>query len=177
MVFPMLPGAWQQFKDESAAIVGIEISDSMRDFCDYMTPVEMQGKFFDACLSKQGGGILNHTLCHGDFRLENLFFKEPGSDEKSVVFIDFQLLIKTTPAQDPIYFLMNSVPVEWRRENELELLNCYYDTLIASPKVDGSVYTWNCFLLDAQTGLCGCICASARTLSHRPLSCQCVELT
>ena len=62
------------------------------------------------------------------------------------VFIDFQLLIKTTPAQDPIYFLINSVPVEWRRENELELLNCYYDALIVSPKIDGSVYTWNCVL-------------------------------
>ena len=41
---------------------------------------------------------------------------------------------------DPMYFLMNSVPTEWRRENELALLNAYYDKLIESPYVQAELY-------------------------------------
>ena len=74
---------------------------------------------------------------HGDFRLENLFFST-GTDE--CAFIDFQLVAIGNVVTDPMYFLMNSVPVEWRRENELALLNAFYDALLGAGKADPAVY-------------------------------------
>ena len=86
----------------------------------------------------------NGTITHNDFRLENLFFTKEGSgpnDAKTAAFIDFQLMASGIPAtQDIMYFLMNSVPTEWRRENELALLNAYYDKLIESPYVQAELY-------------------------------------
>ena len=78
---------------------------------------------------------------HGDFRLENLFFAEDGArGAPPVAFIDFQLVAINAVAFEPMYFLMNSVPVEWRRENELPLLNAYYDAVLDAGKADRAVY-------------------------------------
>ena len=86
----------------------------------------------------------NGTITHTDFRLENLFFTKEGSGPngaKTAAFIDFQLMGSGTLAtMDIMYFLMNSVPTEWRRENELALLNAYYDKLIESPYVQEELY-------------------------------------
>ena len=52
---------------------------------------------------------------------------------------------------------MNSVPSKWREENELVLLNVYFDALIASDKVDSSIYTWEVFCIECLIAFTGCV--------------------
>jgi hypothetical protein len=65
---------------------------------------------------------------------------------------------------DPMYFLMNSVPTEWRRENELALLNAYYDKLIESPFVQTELYPWPAFMMECQLILMQCAGAAAERM-------------
>ena len=60
-----------------------------------------------------------------------------------------------------MYFLMNSVPTEWRRENELAMLNAYYDKLVESPFVQEELYPWPAFMLECQLALMQCACEAA----------------
>ena len=130
--------------------LGVEIPPDTLAFLDSLGPKQLP--LFDALKGKQYGGVANMTLNHGDFRLDNIFFKVPGSDEVPVAFIDFQLLQINLAGRDPMYFLMNSVPEQWRAENELKLLNAYYDALIQNDKVPAS-YTWEVFMVECVLGL------------------------
>ena len=153
----MTPGfvlKWAEFQS-GCKCMGIEISENMMAFGEFFGP--FQDEVIAASDGIEIGGVCNVTVGHGDFRLENIFFKEPGSDEVPVAFIDFQLIQRGLVTFDPMYFLMNSVPVDWRRENELACLNAFYDSLIATDKVDPAVYTWELYCVELQVALCSCI--------------------
>jgi thiamine kinase-like enzyme len=85
------------------------------------------------------------TLCHGDVRLENVFFNEDASD---IMFIDFQMLVKGTPAQDVQYLFGSSMnPEVWDKEG-MRLLELYHNELVAQGVTNYSFDTfWSEFQL------------------------------
>jgi hypothetical protein len=74
------------------------------------------------------------TLCHGDYRLDNLFFR-PGNDGPEVTAIDWQICIRTAGAYDVGYFISQSLTIEDRRSHERHLLDLYR-TCLADKGID-----------------------------------------
>ncbi len=84
-------------------------------------------------------GACAKTLCHGDLRLENIFFNADATD---IMFIDFQMILKATPAQDVQYLFNSSVEPEIWHSDGMRLLHLYHDELIALGVTD---YPWSSF--------------------------------
>jgi Phosphotransferase enzyme family len=74
-------------------------------------------------------------LVHGDFRLDNLLFGEPGSPRPLTV-VDWQTVGWGPAMADAAYFLGGGLPVEDRRRHERELLDEYLQAL-ATHGVEG----------------------------------------
>ena len=70
------------------------------------------------------------TFTHGDFRLDNLFFGEPGPD--NVVSIDWQNCGIHSGLRDITYFLSTSLTTENRRAIERDVVREYYDALVGT---------------------------------------------
>jgi len=69
------------------------------------------------------------TICHGDFRLDNLFFgSKPG--QAALTVVDWQIVIRSIGTYDIGYFLSQSASPSLRREIELDLLRAYHDRLV-----------------------------------------------
>jgi hypothetical protein len=68
------------------------------------------------------------TIAHGDFRLDNLFFGEPG-DASPLIVADWQVAIRAPGVGDVAYLLGCCLPVEERRAAEPALLRVYVDAL------------------------------------------------
>ena len=75
------------------------------------------------------------TLCHGDPRLDNIFFASDGSP----VFIDFQLMLRQRGASDLGYLMLTSVEPEIAISNWEQALDAWYRALLAQG-VEG--YEW-----------------------------------
>lgn len=84
-------------------------------------------------------GEVAHTMCHGDARLENMFF---NADATKMKFIDFQLVIKATPAQDVAYLMGSSADKALWDEHGMRLLKMYHDALGTAGVRD---YDWDQF--------------------------------
>ena len=65
------------------------------------------------------------TFCHGDFRLDNMFFGVDGADDFAVV--DWQVCGVRSGLYDVAYFLSSSVPIDVRRDIETEAVAAYHD--------------------------------------------------
>jgi len=147
-VWPMLSGSISATAPdifESAGIIMKE--DPFWETVNGFLP--RQAEFFQACASfKETGGLYNATIAHGDARSENVFF--PASEPGHPAFIDYQLLRRTWPEFDCVYFIAQSLPQEFRRQHELELMNVYYDVLIAKSGEDPEEYSWEVFCMQAQ---------------------------
>jgi hypothetical protein len=86
------------------------------------------------------------TLAHTDLRLDNLFFDHP--DGSPVVFIDWQLTVRSSGATDVSYFLTESLTTDDRREHEERLVRRYHEGLVAGGVADYSFDDcWNDYLL------------------------------
>ena len=72
-----------------------------------------------------GAGPL--TFCHGDFRLDNMFFGSKGSDDFAVV--DWQVCGVRSGLYDVAYFLSSSVAAEVRREIERQAIDEYHHVI------------------------------------------------
>ena len=70
-----------------------------------------------------------HTIVHGDYRLDNLFFANPGSDYELAV-IDWQIACRGGAAYDVAYFISSNLDAEARRQNEDALLDRYHRVLV-----------------------------------------------
>ncbi|HUR77957.1 MAG TPA: phosphotransferase [Acidimicrobiales bacterium] len=68
-----------------------------------------------------------YTYCHGDFRLDNLFFGRDG--EASVTVLDWQISFRGNAAYDLAYFLSQSLSTEDRRASEKALIDRYLGVL------------------------------------------------
>ena len=71
-----------------------------------------------------------HTLVHGDFRADNLAFTENPGDKSLIVF-DWQCTSRSHGARDLAYFTCSSMTTAQRRDTEQELMQLYYETLLA----------------------------------------------
>ena len=71
----------------------------------------------------------DETIIHGDYRLDNLFFDD--SDKKNgCAVIDWQLLKRGPGPYDVIYFLNSILDVETRRQEGMNFLKLYHQTLL-----------------------------------------------
>ncbi|HEY2719379.1 MAG TPA: phosphotransferase [Solirubrobacteraceae bacterium] len=68
-------------------------------------------------------------LVHGDFRLDNLLFGEPGAS-KQLTVVDWQTVGWGGAVADAAYFLGGSLQVADRREHERALLGEYHEALL-----------------------------------------------
>jgi hypothetical protein len=76
-----------------------------------------------------------HTFVHGDFRLDNMMFRD-HADGTEFTLIDWQLPFKANPMWDVVYFLAGNFDPDFRRNHEKELLGTYHDTLLANGVTD-----------------------------------------
>ena len=67
-------------------------------------------------------------LVHGDYRLDNMLFSEPGA-QRPFIAVDWQTVGWGPVMTDASYFLGSSLTLADRREHEQELLRLYYDAL------------------------------------------------
>jgi hypothetical protein len=74
------------------------------------------------------------TMCHGDFRLDNLFFAH-GDGHAPVTVVDWQICFKGRGAYDLAYFISQSLETNCRRDHEQKLKDRYLEGL-ASKGVD-----------------------------------------
>ncbi len=93
------------------------------------------------------------TLCHGDYRLDNLFFR-PGADGPEVTVIDWQICVRTAGAYDVGYFISQSLTIEDRRAHEQHLLDLYRSCLAA----EGIDYPADQLFEDYRRTVLFCLC-------------------
>lgn len=77
---------------------------------------------------------MTHTLVHGDYRLDNMFFDATG--DRPLVVIDWQVIDRAHGLLDVVYFLAGNLTVEDRRNFERTLLQTYHDTLLTRGVTD-----------------------------------------
>lgn len=70
------------------------------------------------------------TLCHGDLRLDNVFWGSPDGSSP-VTLIDWQIALKARGPYDIAYFMSQSVEPAVRARNEERLVRVYHGTLVA----------------------------------------------
>jgi aminoglycoside phosphotransferase (APT) family kinase protein len=72
------------------------------------------------------------TVCHGDFRGDNLMFDDrahPAHPDDEVAVLDWQISYRGPAVTDVAYFLCQSLDVEERRAHERELVGTWHDEL------------------------------------------------
>ena len=69
------------------------------------------------------------TLCHGDYRPDNLFYGDDSSGRPLVV-CDWQGPGRAPAVVDAAYFITGSLEPEDRRSREMELLRRYHNHLL-----------------------------------------------
>lgn len=98
-------------------------------FCDKAE--EFFGNAFDNCMraALDGENIKLATLCHGDFTIDNVFFKETESGIKAML-IDFAMLSYGSPAIDISTFIYLSMTPNDIRTNFHQVFDVYYNSII-----------------------------------------------
>ncbi|MDT5250479.1 MAG: hypothetical protein QOJ28_3113, partial [Mycobacterium sp.] len=81
---------------------------------------------FDAYMAGEAASGRPQGLIHGDFRLDNMLFGEPGADRPLTV-VDWQTVTWGPAFTDVAYFLGCALPVAQRREHYDALLHAYHD--------------------------------------------------
>ena len=72
------------------------------------------------------------TICHGDFRVDNLLFDDRAEPAERVAVIDWQIAMQAPAVGDVCYFMSQSMQPEARRGAERDLLRCWYDAVVES---------------------------------------------
>jgi len=109
---------------------------------------EKMSTWLDALIEE----VLNgpRTLCHGDFRADNLMFETARDGSASLIVLDWQILTQGAGAFDLGYMMSGSVAPELRRAHEMELLRGYHAKLLAGGVKD---YDFDQCLLDYRRAL------------------------
>lgn len=89
------------------------------------------------------------TLCHGDFRADNLMFSQ-GEGGPALATIDWQVALQARGAVDVSQLLSISVTTDLRRAHEPGLLRGYHSRLVAAGVQD---YGYDAFFDDYRRGL------------------------
>ena len=69
------------------------------------------------------------TVCHGDFRVDNLMFDDTAADAERVGVIDWQISYQGPGISDICYLLTQSMDPEVCRESERTIVDTWYDTV------------------------------------------------
>jgi hypothetical protein len=72
------------------------------------------------------------TICHGDFRIDNLLFDDAAAAADRVAVLDWQISYRGPAITDVAYFLCQSLAVDVREEHEAALVRGWYDALVQS---------------------------------------------
>jgi hypothetical protein len=100
------------------------ISSEHREVCERLVAS------FDAYVAEAPDVV--HGLVHGDYRLDNMLFGQPGADRPLTV-VDWQTVTWGPSTIDVAYFVGCALPDEIRRENYDALLGAYHDALGPEP--------------------------------------------
>ncbi|KOB77867.1 putative Juvenile hormone-inducible protein [Operophtera brumata] len=99
----------------------------------------------------------SNVLCHGDYWINNIMFKNDENNETKVCFIDFQVMRFSSPLTDILHFLFLCTDSAFRTAYFDDLMIDYYDSLKAflnAYSIDiNSVYTKEDFDDDCKTFL------------------------
>ena len=94
------------------------------------------------------------TICHGDFRADNLMFDDtPGTDDP-VAVLDWQISFRGPAISDVTYLLCQSMTVEARRDAEEGLVRRWHDALVAAG-VAADSYPFDLAWLHHERGMLG----------------------
>ena len=98
---------------------------------------------------------VNHprTMCHGDVRLDNMFFHDDGGD--SVSLVDWQIASRAPGAFDLGYFMSQSLAPDVRGAHQQELCRRYHDGLLVGGVTD---YPFDEFWTDYRSSVLFCLC-------------------
>ncbi|HTI78504.1 MAG TPA: phosphotransferase [Mycobacterium sp.] len=83
---------------------------------------------FDAYIAAEDAAQRAHGLVHGDYRLDNMLFGEPGADRPLTV-VDWQTVTWGPAMVDVAYFLGCALADQPRRDHYDALLHAYHDAL------------------------------------------------
>lgn len=121
--FPqVIAGMYKQAWPAALEVMGDRMNDTIRDFGDrYEGLVQW---FMDELT------VPPYTFCHGDFRLDNLFFGTQP-DQAPVTIVDWQICFRGRAGYDLAYFISQSVDAEHRRKHEESLIDRYAEGLKA----------------------------------------------
>ncbi|ULN45322.1 ecdysteroid 22-kinase family protein [Mycolicibacterium goodii] len=113
---PMLAGLYAAFAERYAEA----ITPRQREVCERLV-----GSFesYLAAENQRPKGLV-----HGDYRLDNMLFGDPGADRPLTV-VDWQTVTWGPALTDVAYFVGGSLPVDARREHYDGLLRAYHEAL------------------------------------------------
>lgn len=89
------------------------------------------------------------TLCHGDFRVDNLMFR-PTPSGPALTVVDWQIVMQARGPFDVGYLMGGAVPTHMRRAEEMRLLRRYHDRLTGLGVTD---YSFDECLLDYRRAM------------------------
>jgi hypothetical protein len=69
------------------------------------------------------------TLCHGDFRADNLMFDDASTGREHVGILDWQIAYRGGGIADVCYLATQSMTVDDRRAHERDLVDVWFDSL------------------------------------------------
>ncbi|MEO3759229.1 phosphotransferase [Mycobacterium sp. B14F4] len=95
---------------------------------EYRTVCERLVAGFDAYLEAESAPDRVMGLVHGDYRLDNMLFGQPGADRPLTV-VDWQTVAWGPAMTDVAYFLGCALPVQVRRDHYDALLTAYQQAL------------------------------------------------
>ncbi len=124
---PSYAQAWQPFVDNFAGGLSKEMLDIAEQVGQKV--VELQDRLADE----------PRTIMHGDYRIDNLFFRSPeGGAEFAVV--DWQISSRGRGIFDVSYFIAGGMEPALRKAHEMALLKLYHETLQSNGVRD---YGWD----------------------------------
>lgn len=105
------------------------------------------------------------TLCHGDFTLSNVLFKEENDGQQRAMLIDFALVRYSTPVIDLSTYLCLCCSNEMMKDKFFEIIRVYYDALkeylLEADVWNMEKYSYEALLADYRRGgLFGFVIAS-----------------
>lgn len=113
---PMLAGLYAAFVERYADM----ITPQQREVCERLV------ESFDSYLAAEDERPKG--LVHGDYRLDNMLFGEPGA-ERPLTTVDWQTVTWGPALTDVAYFIGCSLPSDVRREHYDGLLRAYHEAL------------------------------------------------
>jgi len=101
---------------------GDDIAPAHREVCDRLVGG------FDGYLAQEAAPDRLRGLVHGDYRLDNMLFGQPGAD-RALTVVDWQTVTWGPAMTDVAYFLGCALADDVRRDNYDALLGAYHDAL------------------------------------------------